>query len=114
MVDTEQVQHREMLVRLRTSPLTGIDHKEKEVDPGGARHHRPDEALVPGNVNEGELRAVVELERRVPQVDRDPATLLLGQPVRVLSGESRDEPGLAMVDVSCGADRQRHGGPDPR
>ena len=49
-----------MLVGLRASALPGIDHEEEEVDPGRARHHRPHEPLVPGNVDERELGAVVE------------------------------------------------------
>ena len=37
-----------------------------------------------------------------------PRALLLRQPVGVLAGQRADEPGLAVVDVACGADRQRH------
>ena len=43
-----------MLVRLRPSALGRVDHEQEEVDPGRARDHRPDEALVPGNVDEGQ------------------------------------------------------------
>ena len=61
----------------------------------------------PGHVDEREPAAVGQLERRVAEVDRDPALLLLGQPVGVLPGQRADEPRLAVVDVPGGADRQR-------
>src|SRR5207248_841307 len=49
-----------------------------------------------------------KLERRVAEVDRDPALALLGQPVGVLAGQRSHEPRLPVVDVAGGADRQRH------
>ena len=58
----------------------------------------------PGHVDEREPAAVGQLERRVAEVDRDPALLLLGQPVGVLAGQRPDEPRLAVVDVPRGAD----------
>ena len=62
----------------------------------------------PGTSIEREPAAVGELERRVAEIDRDPARLLLGQPVGVLPGQRPDEPRLAVVDVSRGAYRERH------
>ena len=97
-----------MLVRLRPRALARVDHEQEEVDPGRARDHRAHEALVAGHVDEGELRAVGQLERGVAERDRDPALALLRQPVGVLAGERADEPGLAVVDVPGGADGQRH------
>ena len=66
----------------------------------------------PGHVDEREPRPVGQVERRVAEVDRDPARLLLGQPVGVLAGQRPDEPGLPVVDVPRCADRQRHRGLD--
>ena len=97
-----------MLVRLRPGALGRVDHEQEEVDPGRAGDHVADEALVAGNVDHGQPPPVGQLERRVAEVDRDPALLLLGQPVGVLSGQRPDEPRLAVVDVAGGADRQRH------
>ena len=108
VLDPEQAQDREMLVRLRARPLAGVDHEEEEVDAARARDHGADEALVPGDVDDREARAVGQLERRVAEVDRDPALVLLGQPVGVLAGQRLDERRLAVVDVTRGADRQRH------
>ena len=97
-----------MLVRLGPRALARVDHEQEEVDPRRARDHRAHEALVAGHVHEREATAVRQLERRVAEVDRDAALLLLGQPVRVLARQRPDEPRLAVVDVPGGADRQRH------
>ena len=108
MLDPEQREDREVLVRLRPRALGGVDDEEEEVDPRCAGDHVPDEALVPRDVDQREAAAVREVERRVAEVDRDPALALLGQPVRVLPGQRPDEPRLAVVDVSGGPYRQRH------
>src|SRR5207248_7015596 len=47
-------------------------------------------------------------ERRVPEIDRDPAFKFLRQPVGVLARQRLDKRRLAVVDVTGGADRQRH------
>ena len=54
----EQPQDREVLVGLRPRPLAGIDDEEEEVDAARARDHGADEALVPGDVDDREPRAV--------------------------------------------------------
>ena len=97
-----------MLVRLRARALGRVDHEQEEVDPARPGDHVADEPLVARDVDQREPRPVGQFERRVAEVDRDPALLLLGQPVRVLPGQRPDEPGLAVVDVTSGADRQRH------
>ena len=97
-----------MLERLRPRTFLRVDHEQEEVDPGRAGDHRADEALVARHVDEREPAAVRQLERRVAEVDRDAARLLLGQAVGVLAGERPHEPRLAVVDVAGGADRQRH------
>ena len=107
-VDAEQAQDREVLVRLRPRSFARVDDEEEEVDAARAGDHRPDEPLVPGHVDDRKLRPVGQLERRVAEVDRDPARVLLGQPVGVLAGQRLDERGLAVVDVPGGADGQRH------
>ena len=97
-----------MLERLRSRALGCIDHEQEEVDPGRAGDHRADEPLMARHVDQREAPSVRQLERRVAEVDRDPAPLLLRQPVRVLSRQRPHEPRLAVVDVPGGADRQRH------
>ena len=97
-----------MLVRLRPGALGRVDHEQEEVDPARPRDHVANEPLVARHVDQRQPRPVGQIERRVPEVDRDPALLLLGQPVRVLTGQRPDEPGLPVVDVARCADRQRH------
>ena len=107
-LDAEQAQDREVLERLRPRALGRVDDEQEEVDAGRAGDHRADEPLVPGDVDDGELRAVGQFERRVAEVDRDAALALLRQPVGVLARQRLDERRLAVVDVTGGADRQRH------
>ncbi len=107
-LDAEQPEDCEVLVRLRPRALVRVDDEQEEVDSGRAGDHRADEALVAGDVDDGQPAPVGQLERRVPEVDRDAARLLFGQPVGVLARQRLDERRLAMVDVTGGGDRQRH------
>ena len=107
-LDAEQPQDREVLERLRSRALGRVDHEQEEVDPGRAGDHRAHEPLVAGHVDQREPASVRQLERRVAEVDRDPAPLLLRQPVGVLARQRPHEPRLAVVDVPGSADRQRH------
>ena len=63
----------------------------------------------PGHVDHRQPPPGRQLERRVAELDRDPARLLLGQPVGVDAGERADEDGLAVVDVAGGAERGQGG-----
>ena len=118
MLDPEQPDDREVLVRLRPGAFAGVDDEEEEVDAARPGDHVADEALVPGHVDQGEPATVREVERRVAEVDRDPARLLLGQPVGVLAGQRPDEPRLPVVDVAGRAYRDaafvRPPAPPPR
>ena len=98
-----------MLMRLRSGTFSRIDDQQEEIDPGRARHHRPDKALVPWHIDERQPAPICEIERCVAEVDRDPPPLLLRQPVRVLPGQGTHEPCLPVIDVPRSADRQRHG-----
>ena len=96
-----------MLPRLLPHALAGIDDQQEQVDPRGPRDHVSDEPLVARHVHQGQPQTVAQIERRIAEVDRDAAPLLLGQPVRILSGQRPDEPGLAVVDVTGGSYRER-------
>ena len=96
-----------MLVRLRPRALAAsITSRKRSIPVAPATIVRTKRSW-PGTSIDREPRPVGELERRVAERDRDPALLLLGQPVGVLAGERLDEPGLAVVDVAGGADGQR-------
>src|SRR6266508_2564424 len=107
-VDPEQAQDREVLVRLRPRALVRVHDEQEEVDAGCAGDHVAHETLVSGDVDQRQSPPVRQIERRVAQVDRDAALLLLRQPVGVLARERAHEPRLAVVDVPRGADGQRH------
>ena len=96
-----------MLVRLRPRALARVDDEQEEVDAGRAGDHRAHEALVAGDVDERQAAAVGQVERRVAELDRDAARLLLGQAVGVLARERAHERSLAVVDVTGCADGQR-------
>src|SRR5439155_4923879 len=71
--------------------------------------HVPDEAVMPGDVDEVDLIAVGQAEVRVPDVDRHAAPPLFGQPVGVDPRQRPEERRLAMVDVARSADDDGHG-----
>jgi hypothetical protein len=108
VLDPEQADDGEVLVGLWPRAFAGIHREQKEVDAGGARHHVRNEAFVARHVDEREPAAVCQLERRVAEVDRDPARPFLRQAVRVFPRQGPDEPRLPVVDVAGGAYRERH------
>jgi len=74
-IDSQQSEDRQVLVGLRPGALAGVDDEEEEVDPARSCDHRAHEALVSRDVHEREAPPVVQVERRVPEVDRDAARL---------------------------------------
>ena len=58
-----------------------------------------------GHVDEPDLAPGRQRRPREPQVDREPAALLLGQPVGVHAGQAKDQRGLPVIDV---AGRRHH------
>ena len=90
------------------APSAASTTRRKRSIPVAPGDHVPDEALVSRDVDQRQAAAVRKVERRVAEVDRDPARALLRQPIGVLPGQRPDEPRLAVVDVAGRADRQRH------
>jgi hypothetical protein len=103
----ERGQHRRVLARLRHHAVVGGDDHQIQVDAGRAGDHRAHEALVAGHVDDAQRAAGGQLQRRVAERDRDPARLLLGQPVGVGAGQRQHDRRLAVVDVARRAERQR-------
>ena len=94
----------EMLRRLRTPPLVRGDDEQdrrRRTEPG---EHVADEALVAGDVDEGQVLARGQRRPRVAEVDRQAATVLLGPAVGLDAGERAHEGRLAVVDVTSGRD----------
>ena len=100
----EQPADVEVLAGLRHHRLVGRDHQQHGVDAVGTGQHVAHEALVPGHVDEGGHDPGAELRVREAEVDRDPALLLLLEPVGIGAGERLDERALAVVDVAGGPD----------
>ena len=103
----EQLEHGQVLARLRHHAVVRRDHEHEHVDAGRAGDHRAHEPLVPGHVDDGDPAPRRQLERCIAELDRDPARLLLREPVGVDARQGGDERGLAVVDVAGGAESQR-------
>ena len=84
------------------------DHHQNQVDAANAGQHVADKALVAWNVNKAESNLFTARSREFQvseaEIDGDSAPLLLFQTVGIDAGQGLDQGGLAMVDVSCGAD----------
>ena len=108
--DVEGAQDGGVLDALGHDPIVGRDHHQVQIDPGRPRDHRPDEALVARDVDERQPPPGGQGQRRVAERDGDAALALLREPVGVDAGERADQSGLAVIDVSGGAQRERGGG----
>ena len=102
--DAEQVQDAEMLARLRHHAVVRCHHQQGEIDSRGTGEHGVDEALVAGHVDEAQHAAVIQRLVGVAELDRNAARFLLLEPIGIDAGECMHQRGLAVVDVSGGAD----------
>jgi hypothetical protein len=112
--ELEQPGDREMLACLRPDPLVGRDHQQEEADAAEPRKRVVQEALVPGDVDEGERQvgavargARARGEMRETEVEGDAASLFLFEAIAVDAGEGADQRRLAVIDVPRGADEDR-------
>src|ERR1700674_1514819 len=94
----------EMLLGLRHHAVVGGDGEEYEVDAVRAGEHVADEALVPGDVDDAGAGIVGKGEVGEAEIDRNAALLFFFEAVGVLAGERFDERGLAVIDMTGGAD----------
>src|SRR5260370_14359264 len=113
----EQMQDVEMLLRLRHHAIVGGDREQHEIDTVRAGEHVADEALVPGDVDDTGASAVGQGEVGEAEIDRNPALLFLLEAVGILAGQRFDKRGLAVIDMTGGADDGvsdggSHRGPD--
>ena len=98
-LDLEERADREVLPRLRHHALVRRDHQHRQVDPTDAGQHVPDEALVARDVHDLDREPARLLEKREPQIDRDAAGLLFGEPIGIGPGQCLHQRGLAVVDM---------------
>ena len=95
----QHVDDLEVLLGLRLPSLVGGDHEQHQSNRTHAGQHVPDEALVPGHVDEPDLPARWQGGPGEPEVDGEPAPFLLRQPVGIHAGEPKDQGRLAVIDV---------------
>ena len=95
----EHVHDLQVLLGLRLPSLVGGDDEQDQPHRADPREHVADEPLVPGNVDEADLAPRRQHAPREPEVDGQPAALLLGEAVRVHAGEAKDQRRLAVIDV---------------
>jgi hypothetical protein len=107
-LQAQQVQDRQVFLRLRHRTVVGCHHQHHMVDASGAGEHVAHQLLVAGHVDEAENVAVGQLLVGEAQVDGDAAFLLFLQSVGIDAGQRLHQRGLAVVDVSCGS--YDHGG----
>src|ERR1700730_13531389 len=92
-----------MLASLRLDRFIGGNDEEDQINSTHSGEHVANKFFVTGNIDKTESHAF-EIQKSKPQVNRDPAALFFFQSVRVGAGESLDQRGLAMIDVSCRTD----------
>ena len=89
--NSEQVQNGQVLSCLRHDRLVRGDDQQREIDASDTGEHVVDEALVSGNVHNGDIIARGQLQPREAEVNRQPTLLLLGEPIRVDPGKRLHE-----------------------
>ena len=80
--------------------VVGGDQEKGDVDGAHSRHHRLDEALVTGHIDDGRVLT----QKGETQLYGNPPRLLLRRLVGVSPSEPLDQEGLAVVDVAGGTD----------
>jgi hypothetical protein len=85
-------------------PLVGGHHEKDQVDTGRSGDHVVDEFLVARHIDDAQAQPGGQGQRGEAQFDRDASLLLLFQSVRVDPGEGPHEGGLAVIDMSRGAE----------
>ena len=103
VLDAQRLERCHVLARLPPPALVRRDDEQDCRDGPDAGQHRGQEALVAGDVDEGDATGR-QVGPRVPELDGQAATVLLGEPVRVAAGQGPDEGRLAVVDMTSGGD----------
>ena len=102
--DAQERADGEVLAGLRHDALVGGHDQQRQVDAPHPGQHVLHEALMAGHIHDLDGQPIGLLEEGEPQIDGDPARLLLRQAVGVDAGERLDQRGLSVVDVAGGAD----------
>ena len=98
-IDAQQLQDLHVLARLRHDAIVQRHHQQRRIDAAGAGEHRVHEALMARHIDEAERIGI-----GVAEIDGDAAPLLLGQAIGIDAGQRLHQRGLAVIDVTGGAD----------
>src|SRR6266545_3570528 len=98
----------EVLSRLRHHAIVGGHSKEHQVHSVGARQHVSYEPLMTGDVHNPRSFTMRQIEKGKAQIDRNAARLFFLKAIGILSSESLDETGLAVIDMSGGSNDPVH------
>ena len=101
-IDAEQLQDLHVLARLRHHAIVERHHQQCRIDAAGAGEHRVHEPLMARHIDEAECVGI-----GVAEIDGDAAPLLLGQAIGIDAGQRLHQRGLAVIDVTGGADDHR-------
>src|SRR5438477_2593577 len=101
--NAEEIDDVQVLAGLGHDTLVRGDDQHHRIDPVRAGQHVANEARVARNVHDADLASARQAHVGEAEVDRHPAPLLLGEPVRVDAGQRGDERRFAVVDVPRGA-----------
>ena len=107
-IQVQQAKDLQVFAGLRLDRVVGRHHQQRQVDPGGPGQHVADEAFVAGHVDDPQPE-LAQHQFGKPQLDGDAASFLLRQAVGVNAGQGLHQRGLAVVDVSGGAEDQVDG-----
>ena len=100
--DVEELQDRDVFGGLRHPALVRGDDEERDLHRADAGEHVLHEAHVTGHVDEPDVGAGGQGREREAEVDREPARLLLREPVGIGARQREHERRLAVVDVPGG------------
>ena len=101
-IDAEQLQDLHVLAGLWHHAVVEGHHQKRCIDAACTGEHGVDKPLMPGHVDEAERIGI-----GVAKIDGDAATLLLGQTVRINTGQCLHQRCLAMIDMAGGANDHR-------
>ena len=100
----EQFEDAQVFLGLGLPAFGGGNDEQARVDGADAGEHVLEKADVAGHVDERDPVAGRQLRPCEAEVDGEPASLLLREPIGVDAGQGEDEGRLAVVDVARGGD----------
>ena len=104
VADAEQLEDAQVLLALRLPALRGGDHEQAGVDPADAGEHVPQEPHVARDIDERDRLARRQCRVGEAEVDREPAPLLLCEPVGVGARQREHERRFPVIHVAGSGD----------